>query len=275
MNKKKILTVCAILLGSVGTMTAQVKLQSNNVDEVLKAMTLEEKAMLVVGGNRQIASADNNGMIGGHAQRVPGAAGATQAIPRLGIPSTVLTDGPAGVRISPRRNNDENTYFCTGFPVGTALACTWNTQLVEEVGCCIGNEVLEYGCDVLLAPGMNIHRSPLCGRNFEYYSSEPIDLYIYGPNSRFVVYTAEFEVPDDFTDCVSDNEIEEIFDRHPSPVIKNAGTFTVPQEAFDYRYYMIKLKHERKDGRVLLRGSYIQEENEKGVRRLSFSAPSL
>ena len=171
--KKTILTACAILLGSFSTMTAQVKLQSNNVDEVLKAMTLEEKAMLVIGGNRQIASTDNNGMIGGHAQRVPGAAGTTQAIPRLGIPSTVLTDGPAGVRINPRRNNDENTYFCTGFPVGTALACTWNTQLVEEVGKCIGNEVLEYGCDVLLAPGMNIHRSPLCGRNFEYYSEDP------------------------------------------------------------------------------------------------------
>ena len=171
--KKKILMTCALLLGSIGTMTAQVKLQVNNVDEVLKAMTLEEKAMLVVGGNRQIASTENNGMIGGHAQRVPGAAGTTQAIPRLGIPSTVLTDGPAGVRINPRRDNDQNTYFCTGFPVGTALACTWNTQLVEEVGKCIGNEVLEYGCDVLLAPGMNIHRSPLCGRNFEYYSEDP------------------------------------------------------------------------------------------------------
>ena len=173
MMKKTILTAFAILLGGIGTMTAQVKLQPQNVDEVLKAMTLEEKAMLVVGGNRQIASSTNNGMIGGHAQRVPGAAGATQAIPRLGIPSTVLTDGPAGVRINPRRDNDPNTYFCTGFPVGTALACTWNTQLVEEVGKCIGNEVLEYGCDVLLAPGMNIHRSPLCGRNFEYYSEDP------------------------------------------------------------------------------------------------------
>lgn len=173
MKKKTILMACAILFGSISTMTAQVKLQTNNVDEVLKAMTLEEKAMLVVGGNRQIASSENNGMIGGHAQRVPGAAGATQAIPRLGIPSTVLTDGPAGVRINPKRDNDPNTYFCTGFPVGTALACTWNTQLVEEVGKCIGNEVLEYGCDVLLAPGMNIHRSPLCGRNFEYYSEDP------------------------------------------------------------------------------------------------------
>ena len=164
---------CAILFGSISTMTAQVKLQPQNVDDVLKAMTLEEKAMLVVGGNRQIASSENNGMIGGHAQRVPGAAGATQAIPRLGIPSTVLTDGPAGVRINPKRDNDPSTYYCTGFPVGTALACTWNTQLVEEVGKCIGNEVLEYGCDVLLAPGMNIHRSPLCGRNFEYYSEDP------------------------------------------------------------------------------------------------------
>ena len=173
--KKVILAIFAILFGSLCTITAQVKLQADNIDEVLKAMTLEEKAMLVVGGNRQIGtSGDNNGMIGGHAQRVPGAAGATQAIPRLGIPSTVLTDGPAGVRISPKRDNDANTYYCTGFPVGTALACTWNTQLVEEVGKCIGNEVLEYGCDVLLAPGMNIHRSPLCGRNFEYYSEDPL-----------------------------------------------------------------------------------------------------
>ena len=172
--KQTILMACAILMGSASTLTAQVKLQPDNVDDVLKAMTLEEKAMLVVGGNRQIASTTNNGMIGSHAQRVPGAAGTTQAIPRLGIPSTVLTDGPAGVRINPKRDNDSNTYYCTGFPVGTALACTWNTQLVEEVGQCIGNEVLEYGCDVLLAPGMNIHRSPLCGRNFEYFSEDPL-----------------------------------------------------------------------------------------------------
>ena len=155
MIKKTILTAFAMLTLGANIISAQVKLQSNNIDDVLKAMTLEEKAMLVVGGNRRIESQEANGMLGGHARQVPGAAGMTQAIPRLGIPSSVLTDGPAGVRINPRRENDPNTYFCTGFPVGTALACTWNTELVEEVGKSIGNEVLEYGCDVLLAPGMS------------------------------------------------------------------------------------------------------------------------
>ena len=172
--KKTILSALSILVLSANTMTAQVKLQPDQIDQVLKAMTLEEKAMLVVGGNRRIENQENNGMVGSHSHQVPGAAGMTQAIARLGIPATVLTDGPAGVRISPTRQNDTQTYYCTGFPVGTALACTWNTQLVEEVGKCIGNEVLEYGCDVLLAPGLNIHRSPLCGRNFEYYSEDPV-----------------------------------------------------------------------------------------------------
>ena len=170
--KKLQLAAAAMLLASAGTMQAQLKLQADNVDEVLKAMTLEEKATLCVGFSRSQASGDN-GVIGQHADLVPGAAGATRPIERFGIPVTVLADGPAGVRISPTRQNDPNTYYATGFPVGTALACTWNTELVESVGQSMGNEVLEYGCDVLLAPGMNIHRSPLCGRNFEYYSEDP------------------------------------------------------------------------------------------------------
>lgn len=166
-------TAAAMLMLSALPMRAQMKLQDNNIDVILQAMTLEEKAAIVVGVSNNGAQGGANGMIGSHAKSVPGAAGATFAIARLGIPSTILTDGPAGVRINPTRQNDKDTYYCTGFPVGTALACSWNRDLVEEVGRCIGNEVLEYGCDVLLAPGMNIHRSPLCGRNFEYYSEDP------------------------------------------------------------------------------------------------------
>ena len=133
--KKWFLIASAIVAGTT-LMNAQ-KLQENNVDAILKAMTLEEKATIVVGTSRQGSTGGNqtgNGMVGAHADLVPGAAGTTQPIPRLGIPASILTDGPAGVRINPTRNNDSQTYYCTGFPVGTALACTWNTELVELVG---------------------------------------------------------------------------------------------------------------------------------------------
>ena len=172
MKKNPFLLLCALLTGSLSG-HAQLQLRADNIDEIVAAMTLEEKATLVVGTNHHAAAASAD-MIGGHTDLVPGAAGATQAIARLGIPPSILTDGPAGVRISPKREGTDNTFYCTGFPVGTALACTWNQELVEEVGRAIGNEVLEYGCDVLLAPGMNIHRNPLCGRNFEYYSEDPV-----------------------------------------------------------------------------------------------------
>ncbi len=135
-------------------------------------MTLEEKAQLLVGGGNE-GFIGSGAMLGHQKKLVAGAAGITVEIPRLGIPSTVLTDGPAGVHIDRKRDGDPNDYSATGFPVGTCLASTWNTDLVEQVGQAIGNETLEYGCDVVLGPGLNLHRNPLCGRNFEYFSEDP------------------------------------------------------------------------------------------------------
>ncbi len=172
-NMKKPFITGAVLLLTSATMTAQPKLRADNIDEVLSAMTLEEKAQLLVGGGND-AFVGSGAMLGHQKKLVAGAAGTTVAIPRLGIPATVVADGPAGVHIDPRRDNDPHTYYATGFPVGTCLASTWNTELVEQVGRAIGNETLEYGCDVILGPGMNLHRSPLCGRNFEYYSEDPM-----------------------------------------------------------------------------------------------------
>lgn len=167
---KRIFAIGALLLGSVA-MFAQPQLTKDNIDEVVAAMTLEEKATLLVGSGWGSVTAGS--MTASATTLVPGAAGTTRSIERLGIPSTVLADGPAGLRISPRRDNDPNTYFCTGFPVGTVLASMWDTERVEELTTAMGNEVLEYGADVLLAPGMNLHRNPLCGRNFEYFSEDP------------------------------------------------------------------------------------------------------
>ena len=153
-------------------MIAQPKLDKNNIDEVLKAMTLEEKATLLVGTGWGSMTAGS--MTASDETLVPGAAGTTRAIPRLGIPRTVLADGPAGLRISPLRDGDSHTYYCTGFPVGTVMASTWNAPLVQQLTSAMGNEVREYGVDVLLAPGLNLHRNPLCGRNFEYFSEDPL-----------------------------------------------------------------------------------------------------
>ena len=170
MNKLVLTAIAATTC--VMTMYAQPKLTEKNIDEVIKAMTLEEKARLLVGGSNNFFG--DQAAVGGEADLVAGAAGTSPAIPRLGIPATVLTDGPAGVRIDPTRKGATETFYATGFPIGSCLASTWNTELVRKVGEAVGNETKEYRCDVILGPGMNLHRNPLCGRNFEYYSEDPL-----------------------------------------------------------------------------------------------------
>ncbi len=144
-------------------------LRPDNIPEIVSLLTLEEKAAILVGCGSTAFDGIGRNDVG-----VKGSAGATHAIPRLGIPSIVLADGPAGLRIDPTRPGTDKTFYCTGFPIGTMLASTWNPGLVWEAGQAMGNEVLEYGVDVLLGPGVNIHRNPLCGRNFEYYSEDPV-----------------------------------------------------------------------------------------------------
>ena len=141
------------------------------LEKVIQAMTVDEKIRLLT-GTGEVAE-DILVAVGETDKIVPGAAGTTYPIPRLGIPAMVMADGPAGLRISARRDSCPRTFYCTAFPVATLLASTWNTDLVQQVGQAMGNEVLEYGCDILLAPALNIHRNPLCGRNFEYYSEDP------------------------------------------------------------------------------------------------------
>jgi len=170
-------------------------------DPLVDRLTLEEKACLVCGRPKQGEAS----FIGEAAVHVPGAAAeTTPLLEKYGIPATVLADGPAGLRISRRYEVDpaddsvytldryqalENRIFhtelrhegaaeyfqyCTAIPVGMVLAQSFDHALVEEAGALIAREMEEFGITWWLAPGMNIKRNPLCGRNFEYYSEDPL-----------------------------------------------------------------------------------------------------
>ena len=171
--KKQLFSMALVATTFMACGPSAPQLGKASLDDVIAAMTLEEKAHLVIGTGMAGFTGDS-AVIGETKALVPGAAGTTYPIERLGIPAVVLADGPAGLRINPKREGDSATYYCTHFPIGTLLASTWNQELVESVGKAIGNEVLEYGADVLLAPALNTHRNPLCGRNFEYYSEDPV-----------------------------------------------------------------------------------------------------
>jgi beta-glucosidase len=176
-----LILAAATALGRPAAAQTAPQLGKASLKEVLAALTPDEKVRLVIGVGFY-PSGFPAGMLppgppGGDKQpeKVAGAAGRTHAVPRLGIPALTLSDGPAGVRIDPIRGKDSTrTYYATAFPVATLLASTWDTTLVRRIGVAFGSEVRDFGIDVLLAPGMNIHRNPLGGRNFEYYSEDPV-----------------------------------------------------------------------------------------------------
>ncbi len=153
---------------AVSTIQKQTKASSEQIEQVLSQMTLEEKINMVsgLGFNMNFSEAEDF-------EKVPGAAGYTYPIPRLGVPSIVLADGPAGLRIWPERKGHNRTYYATAFPIASALASTWDVEVLRAFGHAVGHEAREYGVDLWLAPGMNIHRDPRGGRNFEYYSEDP------------------------------------------------------------------------------------------------------
>lgn len=171
------------------TSSAVEPITPDKVDETIKKLSLEQKARLLVGVG---------GCNSDISHYTPGAAGWTYEIAELGIPSINLADGPVGIRINPlpwqetvvtydenglpvpskfnsaENSGDSQPAYCTAFPSTTALAATWNRDMARMQGEIMGDEARAYGVDVILSPGVNIMRNPLCGRNFEYYSEDPL-----------------------------------------------------------------------------------------------------
>lgn len=168
MNKIILLLVASIYVCSLNGQN----LTNKNIDEVVSQLSVDEKINLVVGLGVYIPGiTPESEKI---EEKVPGAAGQSYAIDRINLPSIVFADGPAGIRINPERPNDKQKYYATAFPIATLMASTWDIELIEQVGQAMGNESKEYGADILLAPALNVHRQPLTGRNFEYYSEDPL-----------------------------------------------------------------------------------------------------
>lgn len=180
---------------------ADVKAGKCTVEDLTAQLTVEEMAQLCVGTLRM----DGGSVIGNASAAVPGAAGDTSMViaASRGIKGLILADGPAGLRLQPVFHTDRNgvpipeditlnpitghseqqedgarggTYYqyCTAIPIGWALAQSWNLPMLEEIGSMVGAEMELFGVDLWLAPALNIHRDPLCGRNFEYYSEDPL-----------------------------------------------------------------------------------------------------
>lgn len=145
------------ITGDRGYRLRDVKNGRVSLKDFAAQLSLEELEAISRGGyvmNHPDGARGNAGVFGG----------VTPALKEKGIPPVVATDGPSGIRLYDS---------CSLLPVGTLLACTFNTELVQSLYAHVGEEMKLRGSDVLLAPGMNIHRNPLCGRNFEYFSEDP------------------------------------------------------------------------------------------------------
>ena len=145
------------------------------MEELLASLSVEEMSYIVEGLGW---GGGSEPVVGAQANSVKGAAGETTSryYETRAIPNTVLADGPAGIRITQSYTENGTTYYqyCTAFPIGTLIAQSWDKDVAKQFGEAIGEEMLEMGVTMWLAPGMNIHRNPLCGRNFEYYSEDPL-----------------------------------------------------------------------------------------------------
>ena len=151
----------------------QPKLGKDSIKNVIAAMTTEERIGLAVGDGKFLPAGDLKSSEQG-AGIIIANQNSKLVIPRLLIGSSALTDGPSGVNRDPHPAGATEYSYTTAFPTSTCLAATWDKALVERVGKAFGNEVLEYDYDLVLMPALNLHRNPKCGRNFEYYSEDPL-----------------------------------------------------------------------------------------------------
>ncbi len=138
--------------------------------DALGSIAIEDKITLLTGQG----FSQTHERMPGTDRFVPGAAGYTYAIEAQAIPSLVLADGPAGLRLAPENPETGEPQYVTAFPIATLVASSWDVELTEAVGAAMATEAVAFGVDILLAPGMNLHRNPLTGRNFEYFSEDPI-----------------------------------------------------------------------------------------------------
>lgn len=148
-------------------------LKKHTTKELVAQLTDEEMAWMCIGN----IDTDVKEIIGSSSGLVPGAAGDTCHIleKSRGVPGCIMADGPAGLRLIPEFEDEGTTYYqyCTAIPTASTLAQSWDPQLTKLAGQIVGQEMESFGVKLWLAPAMNLHRNPLCGRNFEYFSEDP------------------------------------------------------------------------------------------------------